>query len=204
MTLIGTDGGLLRQPVEVGAIELGPGERVDVLVDLSGQAAGSTVSLRCLRARWDLLDVRVSGDRDQATVVPAAFAPIPQLPVSSSPRRRKFRFEGHRRINGRQYQMDRIDFRVPRGETEIWEFESAGGAPHPVHVHGASFQVLARRGGRARVYPWEQGWKDTVLVDGGERVEVAIRFDAYAGVYLLHCHKLEHEDGGMMLNFEVT
>jgi FtsP/CotA-like multicopper oxidase with cupredoxin domain len=124
--------------------------------------------------------------------------------VGSGVRRREFRFEGHRRINGREYSMDRIDFQMRRGETEIWQLESAGGAPHPVHVHGASFQVLSRSRGRARVYPWEQGWKDTVLLEDDERVTIAIRFDAYAGVYLLHCHKLEHEDAGMMLNFEVT
>jgi len=35
-------------------------------------------------------------------------------------------------------------------------------------------------------------------------VEIAIRFDSHRGVYLLHCHKLEHEDAGMMLNFEVN
>jgi hypothetical protein len=31
-----------------------------------------------------------------------------------------------------------------------------------------------------------------------------LRFEAYSGLYLLHCHNLEHEDAGMMLNFEVT
>jgi len=204
MTLIGNDGGLLERSMDVNAIELGPGERVDVLVDLSGEATGSRISLRCLRARWDLLEVYVSGERDQGWGAPSAFAPIPRLPVSPGARRREFRFEGHRRINGLEYHMDRIDFRVPRGDTEIWGLESSGGAPHPVHVHGASFQVLSRSGGRAQVFPWEQGWKDTVLLEDDERVEVAIRFDAYAGVYLLHCHKLEHEDAGMMLNFEVT
>jgi blue copper oxidase len=35
-------------------------------------------------------------------------------------------------------------------------------------------------------------------------VDVLIRFDAYRGVYLLHCHRLEHEDGGMMMNLEVA
>jgi len=38
----------------------------------------------------------------------------------------------------------------------------------------------------------------------GETVEVLIRFDAYRGIYLMHCHKLEHEDMGMMSNFEVV
>lgn len=203
-TLIGNDGGLLAQPVEVDRIELGPAERVDLLVDLSGQADGTQLSLRCERAGWNLLELRVAGEPDHESFIPPSFSPIPRLSTGSGTRRRAFRFEGHRRINGIEYRMDRIDFRVPLGETEIWTFESDGGAPHPVHVHGAHFQVLSRSGGRGRLFPWEQGWKDTVLLDDRERVEIAIRFDSYAGVYLLHCHQLEHEDAGMMLNFEVT
>jgi len=204
LTLIGNDGGLLDQPLELDTIELGPAERVDILLDLSDQATGAGLSLRCNRARWDLLEMRVAGEQAREMVIPAAFSPIPRLSVGSNTRRRTFRFEGHRRINGREYRMDHIEFRVPLGETEIWELESAGGAPHPVHVHGAHFQVVSRSGGRGRVFPWERGWKDTVLLEDRERVEIAIRFDSYRGVYLLHCHKLEHEDAGMMLNFEVT
>jgi FtsP/CotA-like multicopper oxidase with cupredoxin domain len=51
--------------------------------------------------------------------------------------------------------------------------------------------------------PWETGLKDTVLTLPGERVEVAVRF-VYPGTFLLHCHNLEHEDMGMMINYEVT
>ena len=107
------------------------------------------------------------------------------------------------RINGRVFELDRIDFQVNVGEVEKWVFTTNGNAPHPVHVHGASFQVTKRTGGRGRLYSWEQGWKDTVLLNDGETVEVLIRFDL-AGRYLMHCHKLEHEDAGMMLNFEVV
>jgi FtsP/CotA-like multicopper oxidase with cupredoxin domain len=67
----------------------------------------------------------------------------------------------------------------------------------------AGFQVLSRTGGRGRLFPWEAGWKDTVLEDR-ETVEVLIQFGAYRGEYLLHCHKLEHEDMGMMANFVVV
>jgi len=35
-------------------------------------------------------------------------------------------------------------------------------------------------------------------------VRVILRFDKYRGLYLVHCHNLEHEDDGMMLNFEVA
>ena len=203
-TLIGNDGGLLDRPLDLDTIELGPAERVDILLDLSDQATGAGLSLRCNRAGWNILEMRIAGERDRDTDIPSAFAAIPRLSVGPGTPRRTFRLEGHRRINGREYRMDHVDFRVPLGEAEIWEFESAGGAPHPVHIHGAHFQVLSRNGGRGRVFPWEQGWKDTVLLEDRERVEIAIRFDSYRGVYLLHCHKLEHEDAGMMLNFEVT
>jgi FtsP/CotA-like multicopper oxidase with cupredoxin domain len=82
---------------------------------------------------------------------------------------------------------------------------------HPVHLHGVQFQVLAREVDEPQRAGWEtvkdglvdQGWKDTVLVMPGERVRVLVRFDGYRGVYLIHCHNLEHEDGGMMRNFEI-
>lgn len=83
---------------------------------------------------------------------------------------------------------------------------------HPVHVHGVQFQVVARQVDDAQRAGWEtvkdglvdQGWKDTVLVMPGERVRVVTRFDGYRGLYLIHCHNLEHENGGMMRHFEVV
>jgi FtsP/CotA-like multicopper oxidase with cupredoxin domain len=54
------------------------------------------------------------------------------------------------------------------------------------------------------VFPWEAGLKDSVLLMPFESVDVVVRFEEYRGVYLLHCHNLEHEDAGMMLNFEVS
>lgn len=57
------------------------------------------------------------------------------------------------------------------------------------------------------MFPWEAGWKDTVLLNDGEAVSVRIRFDdrwQRGQRYLIHCHKLEHEDAGMMATFEVV
>ena len=45
--------------------------------------------------------------------------------------------------------------------------------------------------------------KDTVLVWPGETAHVSVRFDRHPGLFLLHCHNLEHEDAGMMSNFRV-
>jgi FtsP/CotA-like multicopper oxidase with cupredoxin domain len=74
--------------------------------------------------------------------------------------------------------------------------------PHPIHAHGVRFQVIERINGEP-LAPRDYGWKDTVIVWGEEMVRVIVRFDAYEGMFLFHCHNLEHEDEGMMINFEI-
>ncbi len=122
---------------------------------------------------------------------------------------------GHMRwaINGRTFQMDDVadDEIVRLGSTEVWEFanESRGmgmmgmmNMPHPVHLHGKQFRVLER--GRVRHSGYvDTGWKDTVLLMPGEHVRILVGFEDYAGLYLYHCHNLEHEDLGMMRNYLV-
>ncbi len=210
-TLIGNDGGLLAAPVQVTQIDLAPGERVDVIVDFRSLAGGSSIMLRDLRAGWDLLQFVGTGKPGYTWTAPGSLSTI--TPLSNPVTTRVFSFDGMSRINGKVYDLNRIDFQVPFGQTELWRFDTAGNAPHPVHVHGASFQVVSRTGGRGRLFPWEQGeqgerlWKDTVLLEDGETVEVLIRFDASVNqnsLYVIHCHKLEHEDAGMMANFEVV
>ncbi len=207
--LIGNDGGLLQSRVEVPQIDLAPGERVDVIVDFRSIPVGSSVMLRDLRSGWDLLEFVVARWVNDTGTIPTPLSTITPLP--SPVRERNFSFDGMSRINGKVYDLDRIDFQVPFGDTELWRFTTAGNAPHPVHVHGASFQVVSRTGGRGQLFPWEQGWKDTVLLEDGETVKILIRFNAFRsvggdgkGLYVIHCHKLEHEDAGMMANFEVV
>ncbi len=228
MTLIGTDGGLLPAPRRVDAIDLGTGERADLLVDFTDVPVGRSVMLKSLPftapggmgmgmgrmmaggtpqgTELDLLEFRVT----RAVREPAwAARPFPTiLPIDpSGARTREFRFQSammRHTINGREFEMDRIDAEVPFGSTEIWRFINEGPFPHPVHMHEVQFQVLAREGGRGRLFPWEGGWKDTVLVHPGETVSVIATFDRHRGRYLMHCHNLMHEDMGMMMNFAVS
>lgn len=200
--LIGNDGGLLPAATSLGEITLGPAERLDLLVDFRELATGASVMLRCLSAGWDLIEFRGTGVSAGGTIPTGPLSTI--APLSAPAVTREFSFDGMSRINGKLYDITRIDFQVPQGQVERWIFRTNGNAPHPVHVHGASFQVQRRSGGRARLFPWEQGWKDTVLLEDGETVEVLIRFDTTPGIYLIHCHQLAHEDHGMMSNFEVV
>jgi FtsP/CotA-like multicopper oxidase with cupredoxin domain len=116
-------------------------------------------------------------------------------------------------INGRTFRMEDVaaEERVALNSYEIWEFINEGGGmgmmggmdmPHPIHLHGMQFQVLQRQGVSHEGYV-DDGWKDTVLLMPGERVRLLVRFGDYPGLYLYHCHNLEHEDMGMMRNFLV-
>lgn len=104
-------------------------------------------------------------------------------------------------INGKSFDMNRIDETVKLGSTEIWEV-SGEMMRHPIHIHGVHFDVLTRGGGRPDIL--DQGPRDTVLVK--EPVELLIRFDhpAKTAPFMYHCHILEHEDNGMMGQFRVA
>ncbi len=72
--------------------------------------------------------------------------------------------------------------------------------PHPFHVHGVQFRIIERNGRTPA--PNERGWKDTVMVGNGGEVRILVRFRK-KGLFMYHCHILEHEDSGMMGQFLV-
>lgn len=229
MILIGTDGGLLGAPVSVSHIDLGTGERADLLVDFSEVPAGSSVMLvseefpppyrgmgmgmgrmmaggTAQGARMNLVEFTVTRTvRERPYVLP----PLPRLPrldPAKASRTREFRFQSaamRHTINGREWAMERVDEHVPFGSTEIWRFINDSNFPHPVHMHEVQFQIISRNGGRNRIMPWEVGWKDTALLFPGETIDVIAEFNAHRGLFLMHCHNLIHEDMGMMLNYVI-
>ncbi len=127
-------------------------------------------------------------------------------------------------INGRTFRMEAVapDETITLGAEEVWEFINqppagsmgGGGMPHPIHIHGLQFRIIGRQpptDAQQRAN-WEtvkngyvdDGWKDTVLLMAGERVQVQLAFKDYTGLYLYHCHNLEHEDMGMMRNYRIV
>ena len=114
------------------------------------------------------------------------------------------------------------------GDTEIWNIVNLTVDAHPIHLHLVQFQVVERIPIREQAYhealeaylrdgspgdppdamdylsgppiapnPWERGWKDTVIADPGQMTRIIAKFDL-AGLYVWHCHILEHEDNEMM------
>lgn len=113
-------------------------------------------------------------------------------------------------INGRSFQMTAytLEETAKFNTTEIWEFVNPTGMAHSMHIHQSPFQVLERHNGAASAditegYIDHGCWRDTVLVMPGDRVRVIKRFGDYSGLFLYHCHMLEHEDSGLMRNYFV-
>lgn len=211
MHLLATDGGFLPAPIALDVLRLAPGERAEILVDFSeggepvlmsdpGQAYGvlqfatdSTLSARITRLP-DQLD---------GTLEDLSGAEVATRQVSLNMGMGGMMMGGDGfSINGRPYDMRRIDFEVALGSVERWQIRSTMVA-HPFHVHGVRFQVITENGAPPRAE--NTGWKDTVLVTG--EVEILARFEQPASPgtpFMFHCHILEHEDAGMMGQFTVT
>ena len=113
--------------------------------------------------------------------------------------------------------MDPVTETVKRGQVEQWAFHNFTADAHPIHVHLVQFQVVNREvvdpevspngdlGAGAVMQPeaWELGYKDTVIAYPGEITRIKARFDT-AGLFVWHCHIIEHEDNEMMRPYRVV
>jgi bilirubin oxidase len=219
MTLIGTDGGLVEIPVPgLAELLLAPGERAEVVVVINADTAlrnlpydrGSmTMGMGGVsRAPETILNVRVQGVSAAPIELPRQLRTLDRLPAATVTRQLVLgpamtmggmtgMTMGAFTINGRSFDMNRIDLAARVGEVELWEIINPTGMDHPFHLHGTQFQVAERvRAGVARAEPY-LAWKDTVNVARGETVRFRVRQDL-PGLRMYHCHILEHEDQGMM------
>lgn len=247
LTVIGTDGGLLRAPVQRDYLMLAPAERAELWVDFGRWAPGSEVALRSLAfdggMNMGAMMGGGSGLRDGAAFAVHSFRigrgmakdeklPLQLSRIASPQPRLAVNFERPKvfdltmgmmvwGINGASFDMlGASELETVKLDTqEIWEFRNDGRdsmmgmvMPHAMHVHGLQFQVIGRSVSRNHADEYDtiqaglvdEGWKDTVLVMPGERVRILLRFADYPGLFLYHCHMLEHEDSGLMRNYRVT
>lgn len=232
--VIGSDGGLLSTSESVNSVLLAPGERADILVNFSNYAVGTEIYLQSKvfnagtiqgTQTFGIMKFTVATSETETFTVPATLSIINPNPQTSASKIRAFdiagmdmgdmggmsgmgnmgSMAGMHTINGKSFDMNRIDEEVAAGSTEIWTFDNTmGDEIHPMHIHGVQFQVLDRTGGRNTLIATEKGWKDTVLVMPQEKVRVIMTFPQNKGKFVLHCHNLEHEDSGMMLNYKIS
>lgn len=120
-------------------------------------------------------------------------------------------------LNGRMFEMNEVAANeiVALNTLEAWDIANQAGPvqmAHPMHVHLVQFQIIERQMNASGATNYEgvrygfvdSGWKDTFMLMPGERVRLLLRFEDFTGKFLYHCHNLEHEDMGMMRNFQVN
>ncbi len=199
---IATDGGYLNEPVTLNEVTLTPAERAEIVVDFSQLDTANDLAL-INEDGSILLQFEVSDQSEVNSKLPEKMNNFSlteeelELPVTN--KIELFGMMDMVMINGKKFDPERIDFTQQQGVTEVWEIynkpDEMGGMIHPFHIHGTQFKILSRNGEAPPEN--ERGWKDTISIQPDETVKIAIQFK-YKGVYMLHCHILEHEDNGMM------
>jgi FtsP/CotA-like multicopper oxidase with cupredoxin domain len=203
------------QPVEPhappnGRVLLGPAMRLDLMLDMTGEP-GSRHAVRdgfYPSRTYTLTEIAYSDE----PAVRRAFAPPVHLPPNplaepqlDGAERHEVAFGGGMMgmmpahgiwsINGVSAtgHVHQPLLHLKLGHTYVLALHNATAWHHPIHLHGHVFRVLSRNGEPTRF----REWQDTVFMAPRERVDIAFVADN-PGDWMLHCHILEHQEGGMM------
>lgn len=204
-TQVASDGGVLPEPVNFTHLMLTCAERAEIIVDFGAYKPGDEVTL--YSDDVPLVRFRIHQFTKDETQLPDHLVDIPDPEVTPDTKVHQVVMAGMDEmveINGKKFDMQRIDDKQKIGNVEYWDIsntnDKTSGMIHPYHMHATQFKIASRNGHAP--YPNEHGLKDTVGVNPGETVRLKVWFDKL-GVFMNHCHILEHEDGGMMAQFEV-
>lgn len=218
--LVGTDGGLLEQTQILDEILLAPAERIELVIQ-----PGALAQHRALTAeiydREKMGDVAPERTLTLAQVIIGAGTPVKlpaQLraisPLGESAADKRVVFSETMRmhngqhqmdflVNGKAFDMQRIDLTSQLGAVELWEIRNDSHMDHPFHIHGCQFQVVEHElAGQIIPEPY-LAWKDTINLRPQEIVRIKM-VQPFKGLRMFHCHILEHENQGMMATLSVV
>jgi FtsP/CotA-like multicopper oxidase with cupredoxin domain len=216
-----------------GRVVLGPAMRVDLLLDMAAQPSKRfrVVDTFYRGPGYRLIDLVYSDDaplRDLSSAAPIRLPsnPLPE-PDLKNAQRHQIVLGGGMMGSMRTATLDgkQVDIRTLMHNGLMWAINGVAAKGHvhdplltlerdrsyvlqlvndtmwhhPMHLHGHSFRVITRDG-KPTLY---REWQDTVLLDRQERAEIAFVADN-PGDWMIHCHILEHQVGGMMGVIRVT
>ncbi len=212
LTRVAGDFGLSAVPVAVERVDLTPGEREEVVAVADAPPGTSIVSMSqdpdrvhsgVPEADAPLFDIDVTSDAPASGfALPTAFGNVQPIDVSNASTR-AISFDevvvndaGALGINGKSStnMADMTTVHVRVGATEVWTVTNNTSQDHPFHMHGFPFQVLSLGGSP----PAALEWRDTVNVVAKSTLQFAVTFDDRPGMWMFHCHILDHADMGMM------
>ena len=210
--VIGADGGLQEKPEATDSLLITPGERYDVIVTPTG-ARGATLVLRALlydrgygsteyRNVEELLTIALADEptlthvqlpavhRDMAKPVLDGATRVDVLLTltrAGSDGRPEFL------VNGAPFWKAK-PYPAKVGEKQVWTVRNESTFAHPFHLHGFFFLPLDESLQPIR----PMAWKDTLNVPVGGTIRFLVDFDERPGLWMFHCHILDHADGGLM------
>ena len=210
MEIIGYDANRTNRVVTENEYLLGPSSRIEFLVTggPEGRYEFSTApvlggpAISADNYEGAVLATMVSsGEPMEPRVITSPFPELPEPADNPVTAQRDILFTAddsleHFFINGRTFDVNRVDVRVPLGSNEEWTIRNLDSTLHIFHIHQTDFQILEING-----EPQEfTGLYDTVTVPTYGEAKILIPFDReiMIGAFVYHCHILIHEDKGMM------
>ncbi len=211
--LIGEDGTAAQKISTLDTIKIKPASRFEILVDAGKPGTYDLISEGVVTGEGAtktpdrvLGQVIVAGEPMTPVTTLAAFPFQQDLSAMKITTARTIIFTQSKSneeyfINGRKFDHNRIDTRVPLGSLEEWTIRNDSDELHVFHIHQLSFQVTAING----VAQTFNGYVDNVRVPerGSVTLRMAFTNPTMIGQFVYHCHVLLHEDKGMMAQIEV-
>lgn len=206
--VITNDGGLLNSPVPVTRVKLMVGERVEILVNLGGDAVGSSIDMKAFNSGQTFgfpgAEPSTSGNFGSLlnnidftvlhiNVGASSASPIVTLPTTLTnnvywtnadvTNSRTITITGGQggsafTFDNNTYGFNTINQNIQLNAIEKWTIVNNNIFGHSFHIHDIQFKIIARSAGT--VSPYESGWKDVVYIPLGESVSVIARFDDFA------------------------
>jgi spore coat protein A, manganese oxidase len=220
---IATESGLMPEAHARDRVLIGPGERVELLVDFAEARGGNVVlrsgprddgetSLGSKPYSGPIMQFRVSEEILSDDTAEPEDLDLPALPdwtkgieIPEEP----FEWSVTRGIgsgpwllNGKTFDPGRVATSVELGSVVVWRLRNGTQFGHLMHPHHTDWYMLSRNGEPAP--PHEACLKETFFLDPLDEIVIAGKMSDYTGKYVLHCHMLDHEDHGLMSQFEVV
>ncbi len=208
--IIGNDGGLLDAPVSVTRVKIMVGERVEILVDLSNDALGSSLDLKAFNSGqafgfpggepntsgqfgsllnntdFKVLHINIgAATNNPITSLPSTLVSNTYFTASQATVTRNVAITGGQGPNpftfdNTGFVFETINKTVNLNTIEKWTVTNNNIFGHAFHIHDVEFKIVERNGSAANVGSHESGWKDVMYVPRNESVSFVAKFDDYA------------------------
>lgn len=210
--VVGHDGFPADRIWAADSLLLAAGTRFDVLVQggPSGSAQLETLPYNTGPAgnqfpQATLATLVSEGSPMHPAALPTTFAPPQDLGTATIAARRTIILSENAAgnefyINGKQFDPNRIDIQSKLGTVEEWTIRNDSDEEHSFHVHTNHFQLMSTNGQPHDAHDLQ----DVANVPAKGQIVIRMQFTNYTGKTVLHCHILNHEDGGMMAVLQIV